>query len=37
VKAKSLGGSHRQIASRADLSHAGANTLIEREIGSSAS
>ncbi|MFD8494249.1 hypothetical protein [Amycolatopsis sp. NPDC059657] len=31
VQAKALGGSHRQIASRSDLSHAGVGKLIARE------
>ena len=34
VQAKALGGSHRQIASRADLSHAGVGKLIKRETSS---
>ena len=31
VQAKALGGSHRQIGSRADLSHAGVGKLITRQ------
>ncbi|OXM63132.1 hypothetical protein [Amycolatopsis vastitatis] len=34
VQAKALGGSHRQIASRAELSHTGVGKLIQRETRS---
>jgi hypothetical protein len=36
AEAKALGGSHRQIASRADLSHAADGELIKQQITSSA-
>jgi hypothetical protein len=34
AEAKALGGSHRQIASRADLSHAAGVELIEQQVAS---
>ncbi|MEV6872349.1 hypothetical protein [Amycolatopsis sp. NPDC051128] len=36
AEAKALGGSHRQIASRADLSHAADAALIKQQAPSSA-
>jgi hypothetical protein len=36
AQAKTLGGSHRQIASRADLSHAADAELIKQQVTSSA-
>jgi len=36
AQAKALGGSHRQIASRADLSHAADAELIKQQVTSSA-
>jgi hypothetical protein len=36
AEAKALGGSHRQIASRADLSHAADTELIKPQVTSSA-
>jgi hypothetical protein len=35
AEAKALGGSHRQIASRADLSHAADAELVKRQVTSS--